>query len=234
MNFDHDSNARNSVKMLSLRMEYGMEGYGIYFAVLEHLSLAENYTLERNYNAIAYDLQVNAAMIRSVVEDFGLFTLTDTEFFSEEFSQQMMDRVSNEEKLRERAKKGAQARWGKEDSTEGKYTKIVEAWNSLGLTKIIGIRSGSTRAKLLNARIGEYDEEKILDAIEEVRKSSFLKGQSKNGWTADFDWVIKPNNFQKVLEGRYRDKEFNPTPKNDSDVDLYADLYSPIAEDTEI
>ena len=34
---------------------------------------------------------------------------------------------------------------------------------------------------------------------------AILNGQSKGGFTATFDWFIKPSNFQKVLEGRYND-----------------------------
>jgi len=35
--FPHDSNARNSDKLLPVRMKYGAEGYGIYFMLLERL-----------------------------------------------------------------------------------------------------------------------------------------------------------------------------------------------------
>lgn len=35
--FDHDYNARNDQKILELRAEFGWEGYGVYFALLESL-----------------------------------------------------------------------------------------------------------------------------------------------------------------------------------------------------
>ena len=37
-----------------------------------------------------------------------------------------------------------------------------------------------------------------------AEKSSFLKGENKRGWTADFDWLMA--NFSKVLEHKYDDK----------------------------
>ena len=41
--FPHDSNARNSDKLIPVRMKYGAEGYGIYFMILERLREEKNY-----------------------------------------------------------------------------------------------------------------------------------------------------------------------------------------------
>ena len=91
--------------------------------------------------------------------------------------------------------------------SSNKLQPIIDKWNELGLQKLISINTGTTRYKLLNARMKEYGEDKILEAIEKVKESSFLKGQNSKGWTITFDWLVKPNNFLKVLEGNYRDKE---------------------------
>lgn len=91
--------------------------------------------------------------------------------------------------------------------SSNKLQPIIDKWNELGLQKLISINTGTTRYKLLNARMKEYGEDKILEAIENVKESSFLKGQNSKGWTITFDWLVKPNNFLKVLEGNYRDKE---------------------------
>ena len=56
-------------------------------------------------------------------------------------------------------------------------------------------------------RIREYGIDDVLKAIENVKGSSFLRGDNKNGWTITFDWFVKPNNFPKVLEGQYSDKK---------------------------
>lgn len=82
---------------------------------------------------------------------------------------------------------------------------IQEKWNSIGLSKIRDVKGN--RLKLLNARIKEHGIDGVLEAIENIKSSSFLKGQNKTSWTIAFDWLIKPNNFIKVLEGNYSDKE---------------------------
>lgn len=97
-----------------------------------------------------------------------------------------------------------------------KVQPIIRKWNELGLQRIIAINSGTKRDILLNARLKEYGENKIIQAIENIKKSSFLKGQNKTNWIITFDWFIRPNNFIKVLEGNYTD---NPTKA----VEIYAD-----------
>ena len=88
-----------------------------------------------------------------------------------------------------------------------KLEPIVKKWNSLGLQEVKAINPGTNRYKLLSARVKEFGIDKILETIESINKSSFLKGQNHRGWAITFDWLIKPNNFVKVMEGNYLDKE---------------------------
>lgn len=84
--------------------------------------------------------------------------------------------------------------------------KIADAWNSLGLSKVSKIVSGTNRHQLLKARIKEYGVESILEAIEKIKASDFLMGRTGDGWTITFDWFVRPNNFPKVLDGNYQNK----------------------------
>lgn len=85
--------------------------------------------------------------------------------------------------------------------------QIIDAWNSLGLSKVTKMVPGKDRDRLLKARIKEYGTELILKAIENIRNSDFLLGKNKDGWTITFDWFIRPNNFPKVLDGNYDNKK---------------------------
>lgn len=87
----------------------------------------------------------------------------------------------------------------------GDVRRVVEAWNSLGINPVMKVTSSSTRGGMLRARISEYGVDAVLDAIAKINDSSFLKGQNKSGWTISFDWFVRPNNFPKVMEGRYSD-----------------------------
>lgn len=114
--FPHDSNARNSDKLLPVRMKFGAEGYGIYFMLLERLRDEPTYMSVKDYNMLAFDLRVDAQKIKAVIEDFGLFAFTDDGkcFYSEGFIKRMNIKDSKSKARSEAGKKGAENRWGKE------------------------------------------------------------------------------------------------------------------------
>ena len=98
--------------------------------------------------------------------------------------------------------------------SSNKLLPVIEAWNKLNLSKLVAIKSNTSRYKLLKARINEFGIEKVIEAIESINNSDFLKGQNNRGWTVTFDWLIKPANFTKVLEGTYINKEVNNNGNN--------------------
>lgn len=111
--FSHDSNARNSDKLIPLRMRLGAEGYGIYFMILERLREEPEYTSVKDYNMIAFDLRVDTGKVKSVIEDFGLFVFTEDGkyFYSESFKRRMTQKDEKSKKLSEAGKKGNERRW---------------------------------------------------------------------------------------------------------------------------
>jgi hypothetical protein len=44
-------------------------------------------------------------------------------------------------------------------------------------------------------------------ALDEVRRTPFLRGHGKNGWQVTLGWLIKPGNLTKVVSGQYRPNE---------------------------
>ena len=92
--FPHDSNARNDEKLIRLRMRHGAAGYGVYFMLIERLREESDYTSVKDYNVIAFDFRVDAALVKSVVEDFGLFVLAENGkyFYSESLLNRMQEK----------------------------------------------------------------------------------------------------------------------------------------------
>lgn len=88
--------------------------------------------------------------------------------------------------------------------------EIANIWNSIiGTPNIRTIKKQSSRFKALNARFKEYDYDTIVEVLCKVRDSQFLTGSNNRAWSADFDWVMKPKNFLKILEDNYINKEIN-------------------------
>lgn len=90
--------------------------------------------------------------------------------------------------------------------------RIIDEWNTLEEFGINPVkRMTSKREQAVKARIRQNHMDDILEAIENIRHSSFLQGQNKEGWMITFDWFLKPGNFAKVFEGNYLDKSGNKT-----------------------
>lgn len=87
--------------------------------------------------------------------------------------------------------------------------------------------STSKRYKSLVARIKEYGSDKVIEAIESIRDSDFLRGKNRNGWTITFDWFMLPNNFPKVLDGNYANPGGQKQRTGDAKLDR---LYNRVSE----
>ena len=57
----------------------------------------------------------------------------------------------------------------------------------------------------LNARLREYGEEALKEAVDNLVSSEMLNGRNSRGWHATFDWFIQSSNFTKVLENNYKE-----------------------------
>lgn len=87
------------------------------------------------------------------------------------------------------------------------YSTLLEFFNqtiSESGSVIKEIRQLTERRKLaIQARARENGKESLMEVIKQAAKSDFLNGRNDRGWVADFDWLMRPNNFVKVLEGNY-------------------------------
>lgn len=61
----------------------------------------------------------------------------------------------------------------------------------------------NSRKNTIKARLGESGADGVMKMIENAGLSEFLNGKNERSWVANFDWLFKPANFAKVLEGNY-------------------------------
>ena len=112
--FSHDSNARNSDKLIKVRMDLGAEGYGIFFMLIERLREEEGYKSTTNYKILEFDLKADSEKIKQVVENYDLFKFTEDGkyFYSDSFNDRMEMMDLKSKKLAAAGKRGAEKRWG--------------------------------------------------------------------------------------------------------------------------
>lgn len=114
--FTHDSNARNDVKIVKLRRVLGLEGYAIYFCLIEILREQKDNKLPLNsVSDIAFDLRTSEEKIGSVISSFDLFLIEEDKFFSARLLRSLDGYNEKKKNLSESAKKGNSLRWGQQE-----------------------------------------------------------------------------------------------------------------------
>ena len=87
------------------------------------------------------------------------------------------------------------------------YTKIKDLYHSICVSfpKITSI--DGNRKKAVGARWRTYKSLEVFKELFEIAESStFLKGENVRNWSADFDWMMRPTNFSKIMEHKYDDR----------------------------
>jgi len=84
------------------------------------------------------------------------------------------------------------------------YNAIMNIFNRMFENKLPRISSMTDkRKKSVKARASEHGKASIMDVFNNVAQSAFLLGRNDKNWRCDFDWIFKPTNFIKILEGNY-------------------------------
>lgn len=93
------------------------------------------------------------------------------------------------------------------EPTDKPLTKaeVIEAWQSRmvpqgfpAIRKMTGQRERLLRARLRDSTLDEW-----LQAMAALERSAFCRGENDRGWRADFDFLLQPKSFTKLLEGAY-------------------------------
>ena len=89
---------------------------------------------------------------------------------------------------------------------------FLEQWNNTAcVIKARGIKD--KRRKAFNVRINEPEWARdYLNALAEIPKSPFLRGENDRGWVANIDWFLDKPSVNKILEGLYAGRGSNSTP----------------------
>lgn len=223
--FSHDSNALTDTKILNMRADYGLEGYGLYWVIIEMMRNEENYKLELNKNTYrAIKTLTNTTIdiekfINDCIEDYKLFEQKDKKFYSNS----LLKRMEVKEKKSAIAREKAQKRWNsnaiamqqqcnsnankvkenKIKEIKNKRNKIKDIYN-LNCPKLPQIQKlTQKREKAIDNFIKEFTEEQFEQICKIANSTSFLIGENERGWKADFDFLMRIDKATNVLEGKY-------------------------------
>ena len=102
------------------------------------------------------------------------------------------------------------ARTREEEVANNDFDEIISFFNQQmkgkGIQQVAIITSERRQAfERLMSQTG-VNKDTLKQAIKNAAESDFLNGKGPKGWVASFDWMMMPQNFQKVLENNYRNK----------------------------
>jgi len=182
--FSHDYNAHNDVKILFLRQQLGMEGYGIYWFLVETLADSGGILPLKIIPVLAMQMQVSEIKVKAVIESFDLFQIIEDSFYS----QRLINHLEIRKIASENGKKGAKKRWengvangvaigganGDANAKErkGKESKVNE----------INIYNGK---KFLSNDFNDLPEQYIISSIEQIKiqkQQTITKDQVQKLW----------------------------------------------------
>lgn len=119
--FPHPSNARQSSMCVTLLVNEGFAGYGLYWAIIELLRDAPNYKYTADEKLLAYVLHApDAEQVKRVIKNFGLFVFDDDGLmFSPWLLESLGSYDEQKKKLQEAGRKGAARRWARAHGDNG-------------------------------------------------------------------------------------------------------------------
>lgn len=148
--FPHDANMRNTSAVLKLRMKHGLEGYGAYCMILERLRSEQDYTSVKDYNMIAFDLRCDSGLVKSVIEDFGLFDFaSDGERLHSEDLNDWMEPLDS---IKEARTAAAAKRWNKADKESMKTDADAEHMHSTCKADAMDMLPNANKINKINKR----------------------------------------------------------------------------------
>lgn len=87
------------------------------------------------------------------------------------------------------------------------YQEIMDLFNQTCYSLPTIREINQSRKKTIKARwesLKNVDE--FYSFFKQVENSDWLSGRNEKGWKASFDWIMKPANFTKIIEGNFINK----------------------------
>lgn len=108
----------------------------------------------------------------------------------------------------------------KEKELLGLYKEVANYFNkAMDGKQIQKIKKlNDFRKAHIAARLKDFTKQDLFIVIDKAAASDFLNGCGRNGFKATFDWIFRPNNFPKILEGNYDNGNHNQQQTNNGTI----------------
>lgn len=181
------SNMRTADQVLSMRIQEGSAGYGVYVMLLELLRDAENRRLVFNPKHLAFAMnEPNVELVQRVVQDYALFTMDENgKFCSPWLEAQMNEYDAKKAAAVAAGKRGAARRYGKQYAIEAEEDRVPMGGAMAAQQDTNGNITqhnkpneiNSTKSKLLGMSWGKWDGKSLFELAR--KKESVIDDMSR-------------------------------------------------------
>ena len=204
--FSHDSNAKDDPKCMILIDQLGLEGYGIYWVLVETLREQPEYKYPLHLlPVLAKRYFTSGEKFQAVVKNYGLFLVSDNDFF---FSESLNIRMQHLENTREKRKQAALTRWSKTDANAMQVQCKSNALPMLSKVK----KSKVKKSKVNNI---EFKAPEILEVENYFLENGYPKELAKRFFDSYSvaDWIDSKGNKVKNWKQKAINVWFKPENK---------------------
>lgn len=90
---------------------------------------------------------------------------------------------------------------------EGECAEVFRLYNSICVSLNKVSRMTVPRRKAIQSALEEIGRDKLAEVFLKAEASDFLTKRHSDGWRPSFDWLLNPENYTKVLEGNYDNRD---------------------------
>lgn len=118
-----------------------------------------------------------------------------------------VDRIGKDRIGKDRSGGGMSGEDVSDTTTTTFEDEIVQAWNQHDfvqkIKRVDNPQKRMERTEMAVAVAGGRDS--FLDVIRSLDQQAYLKNQPEKGYKVIYDWLVQPDTFQALMEGRYKD-----------------------------
>lgn len=207
--FPHFQDARRDIKIMRLRRDLGIEGYGIYFMLLEILREQPNYKFPlQDIEILVHELQTTRAKIEVVIANYELFESEKTEdgqvFFSPKQIKYLLPYLQKKENAKLANMKSQASRKEKIQKQLSLLDSISQNENSVTFSAIDSISQIRTKEK----KRKEIKEEQTTK--EGFCSSPFFTNEEIKNWVLEKSKdKINPSAYAAAIIKKIKEEEPN-------------------------
>ena len=110
------------------------------------------------------------------------------------------------------------------------YQSVIDTFNSVCVSLPKAKALNDKRRKAIKSASKNLGDISFTDLFAKVERSDFLTGRDGT-WSAGFDWILKPSNLIKIIEGNYDNKNQPESTNTRAEREERKRMYNAYADD---